>query len=295
MRILILGGTGMLGHKLHETLSTEHEVVSTTRRPLSDLPVDAREFFQAGRLIEHVDATDIERLTALLDEIAPEAVVNCVGVIKQREAAHDPAVSIAVNSLLPHQLAALCAARGARLVHFSTDCVFSGEKGDYTEDDTSDATDLYGRTKYLGEVDGEGAITLRTSIIGRELDHFQSLVEWFLAQRGEVHGYTRAIYTGVTTAQMATIVGRVLTEHPRLSGLYQVASAKISKFDLLGLIRDRFELQDVVDLVADDTFFSDRSLVGGRFEAATGIRTPSWPAMIEDLAMDAPRYRRVTL
>ena len=153
--------------------------------------------------------------------------------------------------------------------------MFSGAKGDYTEDDPSDATDLYGRTKYLGEVTGQGALTIRSSIIGRELDHFQSLVEWFLRQRGEVRGFTRAIYTGVTTAQMATIVDRLLVEHPSLSGLYQVASAKISKFDLLSMIRDRFAMQDLVTLVPDDGFVCDRSLLGSRFEAATGIESPA--------------------
>jgi dTDP-4-dehydrorhamnose reductase len=294
MRVLILGGTGMLGHTLHDVLSREHDVLSTTRSPLGALPVDGREFFGRGRVVEGVEATDLELLRGLIAGFAPAAVINCVGVIKQRDAAHDPTLSVAVNALLPHQMATLCAERGSRFIHFSTDCVFSGSKGDYMEDDPSDATDLYGRTKYLGEVTGAGALTIRSSIIGRELDHFRSLVEWFLSQRGEIRGFTGAIYTGVTTAQMGAIVGRLLVDHPSLDGLYQIASEKINKFELLRLMRDRFGLQSQVQILPDDAFLCDRSLDGSRFAEATGIEVPSWPAMIDGLADDAGRYRRVT-
>jgi dTDP-4-dehydrorhamnose reductase len=293
MKVLILGGTGMLGHQMHDVLSLEHDVISTIRTPLSALPTDGSAFFLRGRLIEGVDVTDLAHLEALVAEVGPDAVVNCVGVVKQRDAAHDPLVSIAVNALLPHELARLCVANDARLIHFSTDCVFSGAKGDYAEDDRSDATDLYGRTKYLGEVTDQGALTIRSSIIGRELDHFQSLVEWFLRQRGEVRGFTRAMYTGVTTAQMASIVDELLVTHPSLSGLYQVASAKISKFDLLSMIRERSAMQDLVTVVPDDGFVCDRSLLGSRFEAATGIEVPSWDTMIAALALDSGRYGSV--
>ena len=293
MRILILGGTGMLGHKMHDVLSRGHDVISTTRTPLSSLSVEGSGFFRRGRLIEHVDATDLHRLAGLVTENAPDAVINCVGVVKQRMVVRDAHVSISVNALLPHQLSELCATHGARMIHFSTDCVFSGAKGDYAEDDPSDATDLYGRTKYLGEVVDKGALTIRSSIVGRELDHFQSLVEWFLRQRGEVCGFTRAIYTGVTTDQMALIVNRVLVEHPSLSGLYQVASSKVSKFDLLSLIRERFAMQELVTLVPDDAFACDRSLRGERFEAATGIEVPSWDRMVTGLAQESGRYGSV--
>ena len=294
MRILILGGTGMLGHKMHDVLSRGHEVVSTTRSPVSSLEVDAGEFFRSGRLIENVDATDMHRLDGLVAGFAPDVVINCVGVVKQRDEAHDPTLAISVNALLPHQLAALSEQHDARLIHFSTDCVFSGARGDYVESDPSDATDLYGRTKYLGEVSNDGALTIRTSIIGRELDHFGSLVEWFLRQRGEVGGFTRAIYTGVTTARLASIVHRILAERPELTGVYQVASEKITKFELLTMIRDRFGLQDRVSIAPDDGLLCDRSLVGDRFSAATGIEVPPWSEMVDELAEDSKRYGSVT-
>lgn len=293
MRILILGGTGMLGHKMHDVLSHEHDVVSTRRSSLAALPVDPRPFFRQGRLIEGVDTTDLVSLRALIADLRPEAVVNCVGIVKQRNAAHDAAASIAVNALFPHQLADICASRGARLIHFSTDCVFGGSTGGYTEHDPSDAVDLYGRTKYLGEVEGDGVLTIRSSIIGRELDHFQSLLEWFLQQRGEVRGFTRAIYTGLTTLQMASLVGRLLVEHRHVSGIYQVASQKISKFDLLLMIREHFGLQARIELIPDDTFVCDRSLRGDRFLAATGMEIPPWEDMVGRLAEDARRYRSV--
>lgn len=294
MRILILGVTGMLGHKMHDVLSQRHDVTGTTRSSPATLQVDARPFFRRGRVLEGVDVTDLAGLRTLVGDLRPETVVNCVGVIKQRDAAHDAATSIAINALLPHQLEDICASQGSRLIHFSTDCVFSGSKGDYSEEDPSDADDLYGRTKYLGEVAGDHALTIRSSIIGRELDHFQSLLEWFLHQRGEVPGFTRAIYTGVTTLQMAVLLDRVLVEQPQLSGVYQVASDKITKFDLLFMIREHFGLHDQIELVPDDAFACDRSLRGDLFSDTTGIAIPKWEDQIAHLAEDAKRYGSVT-
>jgi len=293
MRVVILGGTGMLGHAVHRHLAGGHDVVSTMRGSLADLPVDPRPFFAEGRVVEHVDATDVERLRALLDELRPEAVLNAIGVIKQRVEANDPVTSIEVNALFPHLAARAAAEVGARMIHVSTDCVFSGDRGSYTEDDDADAQDLYGRTKFLGEVRTPGALTLRTSIVGRELHHFDSLVEWFLRQRGTGPGFTKAIYSGLTTGTFADVLERVLVEQPDLSGLLQVASTPIAKFDLLAMIRERMGLEDRIDLVPDDAFVSDRSLVGERFRAATGIPVPSWPDMIDQLVADADLYRSV--
>jgi dTDP-4-dehydrorhamnose reductase len=290
MRVLILGGTGMLGHKMHEVLAREHDVVSTTRRPLSQLPVDPSVFLRDGEVIEGVDASQISALRELVADVEPDAVVNCVGVIKQRDAAHDAIPSISINALLPHQLAELCAARGARLFHFSTDCVFSGAQGDYVEESSSDAIDLYGRTKFLGEVSQAPALTIRSSIIGRELDHFESLVEWFLRQRGEIAGFTHAIYTGVTTHQMALTVGRLLREQVQLTGLYQLASDKVSKYGLLMMMREAFGLEERIRIEPCDEPVCDRSLRGDKFLATTGIAVPPWPEMLRELANDSERY-----
>jgi dTDP-4-dehydrorhamnose reductase len=288
MRTLVLGAAGMLGHKIHQVLSRDHEVVSTTRGSFVEKPYAKSGIFRQGAVLEGVDVTDDVELQEVVSEVRPKVVVNCVGIVKQRYEAHDPIPSITVNALLPHRLARLSRIVGARLVHFSTDCVFSGERGDYTEADASDARDLYGRTKYLGEV-GPPSLTIRTSFIGREIEHFDSLVEWFLRQQGSVQGYQRAIYTGVTTLQMAHILRRVITDHPNLAGVYQVASDKISKYELLRLVRAALAVQTVV--VANDDFVCDRSLVGSAFTSATEIRIPPWPKMIEDFAKDGSVYQ----
>ena len=289
-RIVVLGVGGMLGHKVLQRLSVGHEVIGTLRRSKSADPYRRISFLQTDRVFDGIDAADFDGVAGLLERIRPDVVVNCVGVIKQRAAATSPVPSITINSLLPHVLADRCEALGARLIHFSTDCVFNGRRGGYAEDDVGDAEDLYGRTKYLGEVAGRpGALTLRTSIVGRELAHFQSLVEWFLAQEGRtVGGYRKAKYSGVTTGAMAGIVERLVTEHPGLAGLYQVAGPWTDKFDLLHLVRDAFGV--AVEIVPDDTVVVDRTLRGDRFREATGISVPSWKEMLEEMAVDPTPY-----
>jgi dTDP-4-dehydrorhamnose reductase len=278
----------MLGHKVLQRLSEGHEVIGTLRGSKDDDPYRRIPFLQD--VVDGVDAADFDEIGGLLGRIRPAVVVNCVGVIKQRAAATSPIPSITINSLLPHLLAERCEALGARLIHFSTDCVFNGRRGGYAEDDVSDAEDLYGRTKYLGEVTGRpGALTLRTSIVGRELAHFQSLIEWFLAQEGRtVGGYRRARYSGVTTGVIAGIVDQVVTGHPGLSGLYQVAGPWIDKFDLLHLVRDAFGVD--VEIVPDDRVVVDRTMHAERFREATGITVPSWKEMLEDMAADPTPY-----
>jgi len=216
-------------------------------------------------------------------------VVNCVGIVKQRPEAHDAIPSITLNALLPHQLAEMAGGIGARVIHFSTDCVFSGRKGAYREDDVSDAEDLYGRTKFLGEVAGPSALTLRTSIIGRELANFASLLEWFLAQEGTtISGFRRVMYSGVTTNYMARLVGDLVEYHPDLSGLHQVTGPWISKYDLLCLARDAFGVD--IDIVPDDTEVNDRTMLGERFSSVTGIEPPSWEEMLAEVAADDTPY-----
>jgi dTDP-4-dehydrorhamnose reductase len=215
--------------------------------------------------------------------------VNCVGLIKQRTASHEAIPSIVVNALLPHQLYEICRRWGAKLIHFSTDCVFSGKVGNYSEDDPPDARDFYGRTKALGEVPSSDALTLRTSIIGRELKHFRSLLDWFLNQNHQrVYGYRRALFSGLTTNQLADVVGDVIEMHPNLCGLYHVASQTISKFDLLCMLRDAYGLD--IEIAPDDEFCCDRSLCANKFKAATGYVCPPWQELIAHLTMDDTPY-----
>jgi dTDP-4-dehydrorhamnose reductase len=221
---------------------------------------------------------------------APDVVLNCIGIIKQRPQSDDPATSIALNALFPHLLADACGDLGARLITFGTDCVFKGDRGGYTEDDHGDANDLYGRTKLLGELrDRTNALTLRTSIVGRELTTFQSLIEWLISQEGRtISGYRKAIFTGLTTNQVANVVGRLIVDAPDLQGLFHLAGPVISKHDLLAVVRDALGLN--IEIEADDEFVIDRSLDGSRFVEATGIESPSWESMIAEMAADPTPY-----
>lgn len=289
MRILILGGDGMLGHRLLLHLRDRHETKVTLRRGLPEYKQYG--LFTPENSYAGVEARDVERLLEVFGDFRPEAVVNCVGIIKQRGQAKEAIPSIEINALLPHRLAVACKAIGARLVHLSTDCVFSGRKGDYTEQDTPDAEDLYGRTKLLGEVGEEPAVTLRTSIIGLELARKGSLIEWFLSQKGEIKGFTEAIYTGLTTAEMSRVIEKVLVDHPDLSGVWQVSSEKIDKYDLLSRFSEKLGRDDV-SIVPDASVKIDRSLSGLEFTKATGYDPPGWDAMLAELALEVQARKR---
>lgn len=286
MKILILGGDGMLGHQLLRSLAARHEVRVTLRRPLAAYREHG--LFSAANAVGGVDARDWPRLAAVIAEAAPQAVLNCIGMVKQRPDAKAAVPVIEINALLPHRLLEACDAVGARLVHFSTDCVFSGRAGGYSQSDLPDPPDLYGRSKLLGEVDAPPGLTLRTSIVGLELARRTSLIEWFLAQRGPIRGFRRAIYTGLTTLEMARLIERLLTRHPDLHGLWHVASAPISKYDLLVTLSRQLGRNDV-EILADDEFVCDRSMRAEEFHLATGYQPPPWDEMLSELAQEIRR------
>lgn len=278
MRVLVLGASGMLGNAMFRVLSqgTGLEVFGTARSG------SVRRFFapEAGqRLIAGVDVENQDSLARVFAEVKPQVVLNCIGLIKQLADADDPLQALPINAMLPHRLARLCELGGARLVHVSTDCVFTGTKGDYRESDLSDATDLYGKSKFLGEVDYPHTITLRTSIIGRELASAHGLVGWFLAQEGRVKGYTRAIFSGLPTVELARVVRDVVLPRADLSGLYHVASSPIAKYDLLKLVAQVYG--KAIEIVPDDTVLIDRSLNADRFKEASGYVAPPWPELVK--------------
>jgi len=285
MKVLILGAYGMLGHAMFGILKNKFDTYATCRT----FKKGWQHILHADSLITDVQAEVFHSVVKAFALSQPDVVINCIGIVKQLDAAKDPVPSIKINSLFPHELALLCQSRGARLIHFSTDCVFSGKKGNYREDDIHDAEDLYGRTKYLGEVSGKGCLTIRSSIIGRELGTKHGLVEWFLSQSGKkVKGYSQAIYTGFTTNAMARIVRELIENHPSLSGIWHVASEPISKYDLLRKINEKMKLN--IEIEKDIQFECDRSLNGERFARETGIVAPSWEMMIEDLVDEAGLY-----
>jgi dTDP-4-dehydrorhamnose reductase len=290
-RVLVLGATGMLGHVLFRKLSEQEglQVYATCRRvePLEKALPRAL----LSRVRTGVSADDYRTVEQAIDALRPDVVINCVGIVKQLAGAEDPLVAIPVNALFPHRLAQTCGEAGARLIHLSTDCVFSGKSGNYTEADAPDAADLYGRSKLLGEVTAPGCVTLRTSLIGHELSGRHGLLEWFLAQGGPVRGFARAIFTGFPTVELARIVADRIIPNPSLFGLYHVSSDPISKYDLLKLFAR--EYGKTTPIARDDSSGCDRSLDSGRFRAATGYRPPPWPELVRAMRQDADTaYRK---
>lgn len=233
----------------------------------------------AARLIAGCDVENYDSVVKVFSLVKPDVVINCVGLVKQLAEADDPLITLPINALLPHRLEKLCGLIGARFIHVSTDCVFDGAKGGYIESDPSDATDLYGKSKFLGEVHADHSITLRTSIIGHELQSAHGLIEWFLTQEERCKGYRRAIFSGLPTAVLAGIIKDVVIPNTTLSGLYHVAAAPISKYDLLTLVADIYDKS--IDIAPDDTLVIDRSLNAERFAKASGYRAPEWPVLIQ--------------
>lgn len=269
----------MLGNELVSALRNRHDLHVTFRKGAGEVRLEA-----GDAVTSHfgVDVRDFDSVQDVLAAAAPDLIINAAGVVKQRAESKDAVASIEVNSLFPHRAAVLCERFGARLIHVSTDCVFSGARGNYTEADTPDAQDLYGLSKRLGEVvASDAAVTLRTSIIGLEIERKQSLVEWFLAQEGTINGYRNAIFSGLTTMELVRVIEMVAAD-PALSGLYHVSSTPIDKYSLLDGLNRR--LGGTLKIKPDLDFVIDRSLDSTRFTARTGYRAPSWDVMLDELA-----------
>ncbi|MHB8076885.1 dTDP-4-dehydrorhamnose reductase family protein [Desulfosporosinus fructosivorans] len=283
-KVLILGGAGMLGHTLLRHLSVDsnldvYATVRSAKELASWFPMDWMK-----KVSRDVDVLDSDVLTKVFTDISPDLVVNCIGVIKQVPEAQDPLTTITMNALLPHKVALLCRTIGARLIHVSTDCVFDGEKGKYSERDVSNAHDLYGRTKLLGEVAYPPCVTIRTSIIGHELKGNYGLVEWFLSQEKKVPGFRKVIYSGFPTVELARIIRDYVIPNSDLTGLYHVSSNPISKYELLELIKVQYGKK--IEIEAEDSFRLDRSLDSSRFRSLTGYNPPSWPDLVQRMHQD---------
>lgn len=278
-RLLVLGASGMLGNAVLRWFAQDanYQVFGSVRSLASVKALQAQA--PQAQFVAGIDVESLDSLTRLFAQVRPDVVVNCIGVVKQLAEADDPLMAIPINALLPHRLARLAQVAGARLVHVSTDCVFSGKKGGYLESDPSDAYDLYGRSKLMGEVDYENAITLRTSIIGHELNSAHGLVGWFLSQTGPVRGFTKAIFSGLPTVELARVIQQHVLPHPELRGTYHVSAEPIDKYTLLKLVATAYGRTN--DIAPDDKLVIDRSLNSERFRAATGYQPPAWPALVQ--------------
>lgn len=277
MRILILGVSGMLGRALWQVLGEAHglELFGASRsRPVGPAP--------ESRVLIGIDVLNADDLAALYAWAKPDVVINAVGLIKQRETAKDPLQAVPINTLLPHRLAALGRLSGARLVHISTDCVFKGDKGLYRESDPADATDLYGLSKYLGEVsDDPNALTLRTSIIGRERGSANGLIEWFLNAKSPVKGFRNAIFSGLPTVVLAEAIRDHILPNPNLHGLFHVSAEPIDKLTLITETARIWGLDTVIEPVDEPRI--DRSLNSDIFRERTGFKPAPWPDMLRHM------------
>ena len=272
--VLVMGSNGMLGHKLMQVASKNFNTYGTIRGQSDN-----------DRTIGFVSADNMESVRKAMKLVLPDVVVNCIGIVKQSSNANDPLSAISINALFPHKLARVCKQNNVRLIHISTDCVFSGSSGYYFEDSLSDAIDMYGRTKYLGEVSYPNCLTLRTSMIGRELGTSNGLVEWFIKNNHcMVNGYTNSIFSGLTTLELSKVITNIIAKYPQLEGVYNVASHPISKYYLLEFIKRIYELD--ITIVPDPSVECDRSLNSLRFFHDTNIPIPSWETMIERMHAD---------
>jgi dTDP-4-dehydrorhamnose reductase len=278
-KILILGANGMLGHVLYKELSnnTNYSVFGTVRSKQAISRFYSKE--ELNCIIDGINAYDFQNIQRAIDSTEPTIIINCIGLIKQKLKSNDYISSIFINSLLPHKIIQYIRTCNIRFIHFSTDCVFNGRAGFYKEESISNAEDIYGRTKYLGEISFKNSLTLRTSIIGHELHTKTGLLEWFLSQSDKIHGYKRAVFNGFPTIEIANIIGKIIIPKKGLEGLYHVASKPINKFDLLKLISFYYNKDILIKL--DDKVIIDRSLNSERFYSETGYKPPDWEILIQ--------------
>ena len=287
-KILILGASGMLGHMLVRVLAPNHQVFGTTSSKYDEQSPLAR-ILNESNWVARVDVRNLSTVEDAIRETQPEVVINCVGVIKQKMESSNIMDAILINSLIPHQLANICNQLHSRLIHFSTDCVFDGSPGIKKVNDVPNATDLYGTTKRLGEVDYAPALTLRTGFVGRQLSGFEGLFEWVRSQRGKtIDGYQNAIYSGYTAMALSRIIRQIIEEHEQLSGLHQVAGNHINKFELITKLNEYLNLDLTINRNTD--FMCDRSMDGSEFTKLTDIAIPSWDDMLIEFAADQDFY-----
>jgi dTDP-4-dehydrorhamnose reductase len=285
MKILILGGNGMIGHKMYQFIANKYvETWVTLRKDFASYEYNS--IYDKTKVIDNFDLSNFENINEELNKLMPNVIINASGITIRRGVETCISNTVKINSALPHFLNEWVIKNNKRLIHFSTDCVFSGHKGDYLENDISDAYDIYGQSKALGEVNNSSnTLTLRGSMIGRELENKTELLEWFLLQTNEsILGYSKVIYSGITTIKMAEIVLVLLEKFPMLSGVFNVSSVPLSKFELLNLFEKEFKIGS--NIISDDSKVSNKNLLSDKFFSSTNISIPNWNNMIIQLRED---------
>jgi len=289
-RVLILGASGLIGHRLLKEFTNKDsfKVFATLHRSKKDY--GNLDLFKNDSIIDNVNAIDFESIDLLLNDISPDFILNCIGITKRKEDILIPLISIKVNSLFPHFLANWCIRNKKKVIHFSTDCVFDGSRGNYDENSLTNAKDNYGRTKALGEINDGHNITIRSSFIGQELFRKTELLDWFLSMKGkEIQGYTGAFYSGVSTLFMSKIVSKIILDFPKLAGLFQLAlDSPISKYDFLCLAKDIYNID--IDIIPNNTFIHKPTLNGARLKTIMNFQVPDWKTMLKELKVKSFEY-----
>ena len=286
-KMLILGANGMLGGSLFRyfTTDTDHNVTGTVR---SERALEQLSHLGFDNVINNVDVNNYELLEKTISKLEPDYVFNCIGLIKQLSQSKLPVSAIEINSLLPHKIAEMCNKHDSKLIHFSTDCVFNGVTGGYIETSLPDATDIYGRSKLLGEVDYDNHLTLRTSIIGHEIESNVSLVDWFLSQSDSVKGFSKAIFSGLPTCYIAEFLDKYVIDNIDLSGMYHLSAEPIDKYNLLLLIKHKYKIE--LDIIDYPDFVIDRSLNSDKLRELVNFQPPQWPELIEKMNDEFNQY-----
>jgi len=284
MRIFIFGINGMIGHKIwfEANLKWKKNVFGSKRIQNCKLENNGLE---KPFVFEIEDISDWGQVEKALVETKPDFIVNAVGVTTRKPEILNLEKALEVNSFFPRRLLKWAQTNNSRIIHLSTDCVFDGGVGQYSELSQPSAKDIYGKTKFLGEIEGSNALTLRFSCIGRELVSHTELLDWFLSQRGKtIKGYSGAMYSGLTSTVIAKEICRVIEKFPNLEGTYQLSSEPISKYDLLCLAKTHFKLD--VEIEKFDNYVSDKTLICDKYKKATGFQPASWDEMMKELASD---------
>lgn len=280
MRVLVLGASGLIGSTTLRVLSEQSDwQVYGTIRSDSIRPLLPR--IDVDKLVSNLDVDNISSVIQVIGEVRPDVVINCIGATKHKKEGNSPINAIDLNALLPHRLAQICALAGSRFIHISTDCVFSGKEGLYSESSLADADDVYGRSKALGEVIYDGVLTLRTSTIGHELQSNYGLLNWFLSQKSSCKGFSKAIFSGLPTVVFAQVVRDYVLPNTSLTGLYHVAAEPINKYDLLKMIAKIYNKE--IHIEPDDSLVINRSLNASKFNLATGYNPPNWQSLIKTM------------
>ena len=282
MKLLIFGSSGLVGNTLTKyfLIQSNFETIGVVR---DDSKISLFNKNYKDNFITLKNFLDFKSIERIINRFKPNVVINCCGLTNKVNYKNFNLVEkyININSLFPHKLYEICNKYKIRLIHLSTDCVFSGLRGFYNESDFPDPKDIYGRSKLLGEIDQENSITIRKSVIGHELGTEKGLLEWFLSQKDIVKGFKNVIFSGVTVLELANLIENFIIPNENLSGLFHVSGNSISKYDLLKIIAEIYNKS--IDICLDRSITIDRSLNSTKFNEVTGYKIKPWPILIKSM------------